>query len=136
VAIHHQVCDAQALWLVQKPIAALIVIAMAFLTYCILGLGRSQLRAYIAKDETLNRIVSALFGSPKIFSLLVHASFYFGHSVHLAEAGYGLYHCRKTLKLKWPSALKWSFLIALVGYPILSELQPLVEVARQRKKQS
>jgi hypothetical protein len=135
-AIHHEVCDARVAWLVEKPVAIAILAAMAFLSYCILGLGRAELRAAVAQDDTLNRIVSALFGSPKIFSVLVYASFCFGHAAHLAEALYGLYHCIRTLKLRWGSTVKWSLLIALTGYPVLTEFQPLVEAARRHKKQS
>jgi hypothetical protein len=135
VAVHHQVCDARMAWLVEKPIAMGIVMTMAFLTYCTLGLGRTALRAIVATDPTLNSIVSAIFGSPKVFSVLVNVSFCFGHAAHLAEGLYGLYHCRRTLKLRWGSALKWSVLISLAGYPVLMELQPLVDVARHHKKQ-
>jgi Protein of unknown function (DUF2470) len=134
VAIHHRVCEPHLVWLVRKPLAVIILAMMAILTYCTIGLGASELRTLVEADhEGLARIVTVLFGSPKIFSVLVRASFYFGHTAHAAEAVYGLYECRHTLKLKWLPSLQWAFMIALTGYPVLVELQSLVAVARRKK---
>jgi Protein of unknown function (DUF2470)/Domain of unknown function (DUF4499) len=134
VAIHHRVCAPQPGWLVRKPVAVTVLAMMAFLTYCMVGLGPSQLRAFIEEDKGLDRIVTVLFGSPKVFGVLVRAAFYFGHTVHAAEAVYGMYRCRQTLKLKWSATVQWTFMIALTGYPVLGELQSLVAVANRKKK--
>jgi Protein of unknown function (DUF2470)/Domain of unknown function (DUF4499) len=134
VAIHHRVCAPELAWLVRKPVSVVILVMMAFLTYCTMGLGTSQLRSLIEADQGLVRIVTVLFGSPKIFGLLVRAAFCFGHTAHAAEAVYGLYLCRQTLKLKWLATLQWALLITLTGFPVLGELQSLVAVARRKKR--
>lgn len=134
VAIHHKVCAPRLRWLIEKPVAIAIIALMLFLNVCVLILGTSELRLVIESDAMLNQIVSVLFGSAKVFALLVKVAFYFAHSAHAAEAIYAAFHCFRTLKLQWKPTFQWIAPILFTGYPFLLELQTLIDVAQRKRR--
>jgi hypothetical protein len=133
--IHQDVCRPDATWLVTDPFAASILVICAAITYGV-WIGTDEMASRLSEDAPrLEHGIRTIFGSVTNFGHAVHASFWFAWLAHLFEAGIGVLYCR-TLNLQTSSTLMWAFMIFLVGFPILKELQALVKAQEPAAKSS
>lgn len=121
VAIHHLVLSPRLSWLIRKPLALSILIVCGFLSY----------GTFFMSESELSRTVET-FGLPQTFVSAVVASTYGAWSIHGLEAVYAGYHAWKTLELRPRAIAKWSFMITLVGYPVMTEFTTLLAIAQEQ----
>jgi Domain of unknown function (DUF4499) len=124
--VHQGVCRPDPTWLINDPAAATILVTCAGLTYGV-WIGTDEMASMLSQHAPrLEHGIATIFGSIQNFGYAVHASFWFAILAHTFEAGIGTLYCR-TLSLQTSSTVLWSFMIFLVGFPILKELQALVK---------
>jgi hypothetical protein len=128
IEIHHQVLSPKVSWLITDPLALIILVICSFLGYCTYAFDKTALIDHIQQLDRLNNVLENIStgSGASAFALLIYGSWYFALVVHVMEAMYAAYHCRKTLKLKVGNTMLWFVLVSLVGFPIMSKLMRLV----------
>mmetsp|Transcript_18921 Transcript_18921/g.42964 ORF Transcript_18921/g.42964 Transcript_18921/m.42964 type:complete len:228 (+) Transcript_18921:46-729(+) len=131
--LRNDVCGPDPLWLVTDPLALLILVVCGLLGYGTY-IGVDNTTDAIAQAPRLEGTISAIFGTPRIFSYLVCGSFWFSIIAHAFEATIAVYYSLKSLKLGFYSTGLWGIMIFLVGYPIFGRLQELLTIEQSHAK--
>jgi uncharacterized membrane protein (DUF485 family) len=133
--IHDQVLKPSISWLLE-PLALLIV-----LTCCGAGLARTfddaTIISYVESNADLHEIISK-FGSAAIVPKLISFVWYVSLVLHVSEASFVAYHCKKTMKLGLKNTLMWFALVSLVGFKVMGRFRFLLsaQMKAQEKKKS
>jgi len=131
--VRSRACTPNPLWLVTDPLALLILIFCGLLAYGTY-IGVEDMTDAFVQAPRLERTISAIFGTPRTFSYLICASFWFSIVAHGFEAVVALHYATRSLKLGIGPASLWGIMIFLVGYPIFSRLQELVSIEHKHAK--
>jgi len=136
--IHQDVCSPNITWLITDPAAAVLLVVCGAITYGA-WIGTDEIAVLLQQAPRLDQGIETIFGSVTNFGHAVYASFWFAFLAHLFEAGVAMLYCR-TLNLQTSSMVLWMFMVFLVGFPVLKELQALVKAqepsAESRSKKS
>ena len=136
--IHQKVCSPNITWLITDPAAAVLLVVCGAIAYGV-WIGTDEIAVLLQQAPRLEQGVEIIFGSVTNFGHAVYAAFWFAFLAHLFEAGVAMLYCR-TLSLQTSSMVLWMFMVFLVGFPILKELQALVKAqeppAESRSKKS
>lgn len=133
---HHKALNPSFGWIITEPLILVIVVICAAMGFATHAIGSKELAALIESSPKIEPTISAMFGSPSTFCLLVAAAWYFSVVAHTAEAVYVAYQCRKTLKTTAASALKWFLLTCCAGFPVTRKATELFDVANKGGKNS
>lgn len=121
-------------WLVTDPISLGVIFAIVPLAMVAYYWGVDGTAEMIEKAPRLNRTVTAVAGSAKLFAIWLRAAWYVTLVAHLAEAGFAAFHCVKTLKLKPLATVEWWITIFISGIAVMNRFLPLVEAQVGAKK--
>jgi hypothetical protein len=132
--IHNEVCAPKIHWLVTNPLALACLVMCSGLGFGTIFFGVEGIVDAFEQVPRLEAGIASIFGSTQTFGYVVWASWYFAVVAHGIEAMIAYRQCSKTLQLETRTSLTWTMLVFLVGYPILSELDGMLQVQKDNAK--
>lgn len=133
---HHRALTPKFSWLITDPLMRTLFGACILLGVGTV-LGQEELAKRVDGTPWATAVVTAVFGTSARFAHLVVGSWYFSLVAHTMEACYTAYLCKRVLKMKTGTIVKWFVLNVCVGFPIMNKVRELVAVdgaARSKKK--
>jgi hypothetical protein len=132
--IHNELCAPKIHWLVTNPLALTVLVTCSGLGFGTIVWGVEGIVDAFEQVPRLEAGIASTFGSTQTFGYAVLASWYFAVVAHGMEAAIAYRQCSKTLQLETRASLTWTTLVFLVGFPILSELQGMVQAQKENVK--